>query len=159
TRALQRINTRRTDILQSAAQRVAEVLRPEPFVVLKGLDYAHRLYGDPALRPMQDIDILVPRARMETVTRALQAGGLALVPPSAVWPTPAAFGVATETASHHERLFRLGDVSVDVHHSFVQRSRNRVDYEAVWDRKVPFDAAELAAYRLADTDALVYHAL
>jgi Uncharacterised nucleotidyltransferase len=157
--ALQRINARRSDILQAAARRVAEILRGEPFVFLKGVDYGHRLYADPVLRPMQDIDILVPRPRMGIVAGALQRSGLTLVPRLAVWAKPPSFSAVAELASHHEQLFRLGDVSVDVHHSFVQRSRNRVDYEAVWDRKLRFDAPGLAGYRLADTDALVYHAL
>jgi hypothetical protein len=68
-------------------------------------------------------------------------------------------GAVTELPSHHEQLFRLGDVSVDVHHSFVQRSRNRVNYEGLWTRKVPFAAPGGGAYRLADADSLVCHAL
>lgn len=158
-RALKRLNTRRSDMLLVAARRLGEILHDEPFVFLKGVDYRHRLYQEPALRPMQDIDILVPRARMTVVSRTLVARGLSLVPRSVVWPDPYPLSVVAELPSHHERLFRLGDVSVDAHHSFVQRSRNRVDYEAVWNRKVRFVAPGITGYRLADTDALVYHTL
>jgi Uncharacterised nucleotidyltransferase len=149
TRGLQRIHARRSEILLDAARRLSDSLRNEPFVFLKGVDYQHRLYPVPALRPMQDLDILVPRARIPAVTRTLNACGLALIPMATV----------TELPSHHERLFRLGNVSVDVHHSFVQRTRNQIDYEAVWDRKVRFTTPGLVGYRLADVDALVYHAV
>ena len=159
TRALERINARRSAILTAAERRVGEILHDEPFVFLKGADYGHRLYPEPALRPMQDIDILVPRSRMRAVAETLMAGGLTLVPRLAVWAKPYAFSAVAELPSHHEQLFRLGDVSVDVHHSFVQRSRNGVDYAAVWERKVGFAEPGFPGYRLANTDALVYHAL
>jgi putative nucleotidyltransferase-like protein len=149
SRALRRISALRSDLLLAAARQLDEILAHEPHVFLKGVDYQHRLYPQPSLRPMQDIDILVPRARVPAVMQRLQAHGLAPIPMATV----------TEVPSHHERLFRLGDISVDVHHSFVQRARNRIDYEAVWDRKVPLAAPGLAAYRLADADALVYHAV
>jgi hypothetical protein len=148
-RALDRLSARRAAILLSAAQQLDRILQDEPFVFLKGIDYAHRLYPSPALRPMQDVDILVPRERMAMACRALESRGLRRVPTAAV----------AELPSHHEQLFRLGEVSVDVHHSFVQRARNRIDYEGVWSRRVPLDAPPLTACRLADADALVYHAL
>ncbi len=148
-RAWERIHARRTGILLAALRQVGAVLGAEPFVVLKGADYAHRLYPHPALRPMHDIDLLVPGDRMPHIARTLEAGGL----------RPTATGTVTEAASHHEKLFRLGDVSVDVHHSFVQRARNRVDYDAVWARRVPLRLPGLAAFRLDDVDALVYHAV
>jgi len=158
-RALERLSARRSDILLAAERHVSEVLRHEPFIVLKGADYRHRLYPTPRLRPMQDIDILVPRSRMEAVSRALVTGGLSRVPLSVVWQSPYPLSATGDLSSHHEQLFRLGDVSVDVHHSFVQRSRNRVDYDGVWARKVPVDTFGASAYRLADSDALVYHAI
>jgi len=148
-RAWERIHARRTEALLAALRRIGEALGDEPFVVLKGADYAHRLYPRPSLRPMQDLDLLVVRERMAEVARRLTAAGLR--------PTPT--GTVTELASHHEKLFRLGDVSVDVHHSFLQRPRNRVDYVALWARRVELAAPGVAAWRLADVDALLYHAV
>lgn len=142
------MSARRAEIMFTAMRQLGEVLRDEPFAFLKGADYAHRLYARPALRPMGDLDILVSRERMNDVTRTLLAGGLVSV----------FTGAVTELPWYHERLFRLGEVSIDVHHSFIQRSRNRVDYDGVWARKVLLEAPGVSAYRLSDVDAFVYHA-
>lgn len=42
-----------------------------PLVVLKGAYLARAVYGDPALRPMGDMDLLVPRADLERAGRIL----------------------------------------------------------------------------------------
>ena len=33
-----------------------------PFLVLKGAALAHLVYGDPRLRPMRDVDLLIRKA-------------------------------------------------------------------------------------------------
>ena len=48
---------------------------------------------------------------------------------------------------------------VEVHHSFLQRSRLRVDYDGVWERRVPCPPAGASAFRLDEADAVAYHAL
>ena len=45
-------------------------------VVLKGADYMFRLYPRPELRPMRDLDILIPRRRCEALCARLRAAGL-----------------------------------------------------------------------------------
>lgn len=148
-RALDRLNTRRTELLLIALRRVAGILADEPFALLKGAEYGLRLYPRPTLRPRADVDLLVPRERMPVVTARLAAAGLTRRFTSSV----------AELPSHHEKLFQLGDVQIDVHQSFVQRPRARVDYDAVWARRQIVAGLDFMAYRLADEDALVYHAL
>jgi Uncharacterised nucleotidyltransferase len=148
-RALERLNARRTELLFTALNRVADILAGEPFVLLKGTEYGLRLYPRPTLRPRGDIDILVPRERMSTVMRRLTAAGL-----TQRFTLPVA-----ELPSHHEKLFELGDVQIDVHQSFIQRPRARVDYDALWARRTLITGFDFRAYRLADEDALAYHAL
>jgi len=46
-----------------------------PFLVLKGAAFATLVYPDPVLRPMSDIDLWVPRARVADALRALGAQG------------------------------------------------------------------------------------
>lgn len=46
-----------------------------PFVCLKGIALAHIIYPDPSLRPMSDIDILVPAKRAELARTALINNG------------------------------------------------------------------------------------
>ena len=44
-------------------------------LVLKGAAMARRLYGEPGLRPMADLDVMVPAARMDVAEAALAAAG------------------------------------------------------------------------------------
>jgi len=118
-------------------------------MLIKGSDYARRLYPDAVLRPMQDIDILVPANRMDAVCERLLAAGLRAQP---------SFGASRDPA-HHERVFFHGRILVEVHQSFIQRPRNRVDYEGLWQRAVPLEIDGRSVLRLDDVDALVYHTL
>lgn len=148
-RAFLRVQERRVAVLRDAAARMAEVLAGEPFLFLKGCDYAWRLYPRPELRPMQDIDILVPQDRIDAVTaRLLQAG----------FPRGYPAGPVARAAGHYERVFDLGPFRLDVHQAFLPPFRLRIDYRAVWDRRVEFDGP-CRAFRLSDLDALVHHAV
>lgn len=44
-------------------------------LVLKGMSLAGRLYSDPALRPMTDLDLLVPRGQVQVAVRLIQGCG------------------------------------------------------------------------------------
>src|SRR3954451_2652105 len=65
-----RLRARTTQHAHAAAVRgrvLANVRRAmaqatEPVLVLKGAALAHLVYGDPGLRPMRDVDLLVPTA-------------------------------------------------------------------------------------------------
>jgi hypothetical protein len=149
-RALLALAEARAQIFTAALRTLAGLLEGEPFVVLKGADYMRRLYPRPALRPMQDLDLLVPAARLDAVCGRLQAAGL-----SRRAPTRA----AREAPSYYERAFLLGDVIVEVHQAFLQKSRHPIDYDAVWARRVPCPDLGAAAARLHDVDAVAYHAL
>ncbi|WP_235012786.1 nucleotidyltransferase family protein [Spiribacter roseus] len=50
-------------------------------VVLKGAALAHLAYAEPWLRPMDDVDVLVPERAMPAVQAALESIGLILRPP------------------------------------------------------------------------------
>jgi hypothetical protein len=51
-------------------------------IVLKGADVRHRLYDDPAVRPMADLDLLIPRPRLRQAEEILvQMGYLPLPEP------------------------------------------------------------------------------
>ena len=141
---------RRAENLLGAMQALAKLLGPEPFILLKGADYAWRLYPDPVLRPMQDIDILVPTRQFASVCARLRAAGLVQRFEGASTHRVAWFG---------ESVFDLGEVTLEVHHSFLPRARHPIDYDAVWERRVPVALSGVVAARLDDVDAFVYHAL
>lgn len=147
-RAWPLLMARRSGILQGALAELRRILEDEPVVLLKGADYAWRLYPRPELRPMQDVDFLVPEARLEAVTGRLRRGGAV--------PRPAR-SPAARLASYYERGFFLGEVQVEPHVRFLPRARERVDYAAVWARKAPTSVP--ATFRLDDVDALAYQAL
>ena len=54
-----------------------------PFLVLKGAALAHLVYGDPRLRPMRDVDLLIRKAdagrALDVLTRCgFRPGGIAV---------------------------------------------------------------------------------
>lgn len=149
-RGWQRLADARAAIIARALRDLIRLMDGEPFVVLKGADYMARLYAHPALRPMQDIDILVPSARIDAVCERLLAAGLRRRAPTRA---------ARAAPSYYERAFLHGDVVVEIHQAFLQRSRHPIDYDAVWQRRVP--RADLGPHvsRLADADAVAYHGL
>lgn len=149
-RGHQRLAARRSAILLQGLEAVAQALGDEPFIVFKGADYARRLYARPELRPMQDLDLLVPLARLTDACARLEQAGA--VPRGRR-------RVAAHADSSHERPYVLGDVVVEVHQAFVQRSRHRVDYDGLWHRRLPWPEAGVRAARLEGTDALLAHAL
>jgi hypothetical protein len=139
----------RARLFHEAIVKVCHLLAGEPFALIKGADYAHRLYPERSLRPMQDIDILVPAGRMDAVCGRVQDAGFVLNPN---------VDAASDPTSH-EREFVMGILLVDVHQSFAQRPRHRIDYGAIWERRVPLEIGDQSAFRLEDADALAYHAL
>ena len=90
-----------------------------------------------------------PADRIDAVCERLLGAGLRRQP---------AFGASRDPA-HHERVFFHGRILVEVHQSFIQRARHRVDYEGVWQRSVPLEIDGRRVRRLDDVDALVYHTL
>jgi hypothetical protein len=149
-RGWQRLARARAQIVADALGALGRILHDEPFVVLKGADYMGRLYPRPELRPMQDIDLLVPRSRIDHACARLEAAGL---------QRRAVPGAARAAPSYYERAFLLGDVIVEVHQSFLQRSRHRVDYEGLWSRRRPAPELAPTAARLEEADAVAYHTL
>jgi hypothetical protein len=99
---------------------------------------------------MQDLDLLVRHHDIDQACALLERAGLRRRPPSR--PARAA-------PAYYERAYLLGDVIVEVHQFFLQRSRHPVDYAAVWDRRQPDPAVGPQAARLSPADALAYHAL
>ena len=148
-RAIDRLNRVRSQVLDATLRTVVDVVGGE-IIVLKGSDYAYRLYPAPHLRPRQDIDILVKRERAaEAIDRLKKAGYRPFF----------AGGPASRVAGYQETVFVVGSGTVDVHHSFVQRTRNRVDYRGVWDRARPWEGGDARLLRLDDIDALLYHSI
>jgi hypothetical protein len=146
-RALVALAAARAAIQARVLAEVLGILGGE-IVLLKGADYARRLYASPELRPMADLDLLVRPARFLEARDRLLAHGFEVRYPA---------GPVSRLPSHHEVVLVRSDAMVEVHQAFTQKARYPVDYEALWARAVP--AAGLGALRLADPDALAYQGL
>ncbi|MBI4246695.1 MAG: nucleotidyltransferase family protein, partial [Candidatus Rokubacteria bacterium] len=125
-----------------------------PVLVLKGMALAEPLYGNPALRPMDDIDALVRRSDVARARAALEALG---------YQAPASFAheVHHRAASMFARAGRAGGppARLDLHWDLVDAKSSPVAWrwaDGVWDRARPAALGEGAMRVLAPTDALLH---
>jgi hypothetical protein len=144
-----RILEMRAARFHEATERVCALFADDPVLLIKGADYAHRIYPAPVLRPMQDVDFLVPADRMDHACDRLARAGLRRV----------IFTPAHADPAYHERAFTMGKLLVEVHQAFIQPPRHRIDYEAVWARRVPLAGGAQPCFRLDDVDAVAFQAL
>lgn len=115
-------------LLRHRLRAVADALRERglPAVVLKGPEFADRLYPDPALRPFTDLDLLAAPTAVPQVEAALEALGYR--------PDPAPR--RKHRGGYGERTWRLPDAptgAVEVHWNLVNspplRRRVSVEYD------------------------------
>jgi hypothetical protein len=98
---------------------------------------------------MVDIDVLIEAEQFESVCKRAVDSGFVQQPATR----------AARYPEHHERAFLLGKILVEFHQAFIQRPRHRIDYDAIWRRRVPLEIGSCRAFRLDEVDALTYHAL
>lgn len=96
-----------------------------PFLLLQGGSLLETVYGNPGLRPMMDIDLLVKAEDLAAVKAILSDAGLT--------PCP-----------HYPDLFSQNGLVVDLHTDLINASRIasrryavRVDPEEVWNHAIP----------------------
>ncbi len=120
-------------------------------IVLKGPSLAMGLYGEPALRPMGDLDLLVNERDVPRATRALMdmgyvAGGEVMTR----WE-------AENLLSHLPVLEARHRVPVEIHFRLFPRGAPLFpEEEGVWGRAVRGDAPGVDFLRLAPPDELLY---
>jgi hypothetical protein len=129
---------------------VALAVRPlteaglEP-VVFKGPAVAAR-YPEPGLRPMEDIDLLLPRRDHQRALAALAAAGWRVVRPGG--------SDRYDTVLLHDDVPSL---SLELHYGLEGTSQRvtALDPEALWERRRPIACAGTPAFGLPLTDELV----
>lgn len=124
-----------------------------PVIVLKGAALAIGTYAEPELRPMNDIDLLVPPDAVDVAAGALRSGGF-LVPDEArteFW----------KDAYFHLPLRAPGDgfVLVELHWAIAQPDRHRPDTTELFGAAVPLAESTGAALMLGPEDMLTHLAL
>ncbi len=130
-----------------AAQRIAKLAEIGraferagiPVIVLKGAALGPALYGDPALRTMGDVDLLVRREQQDAAGRVLLARGYVA---DLAWGSEAWY----QARHHHLAPLRAADGSliVELHHTIAERGevaflwRTCGTVRAARDRRRPF---------------------
>ena len=136
--------------------RVVRTLREAgiPCVALKGAYLAYHVYPEPALRPLKDLDLLVPAADARRAHDVLLGAGFGR--------TPTFSGDAATWASklHHLPALRPpGGVAVELHHRLEMPGGHRIgDWErgGVWSRLVEVPVAGETVSYLSPADALLH---
>jgi hypothetical protein len=122
-----------------------------PTIPLKGAYLGETVYPHPALRPMSDIDVLVPmddRLRVDEILRGL---GYRRGSDAHSW----AFDLAYDSATFYDGP---GGARVDVHWRLLNEPRyawSRVDGDGVWDRAVPVTLAGERTLALSPEDLVL----
>jgi hypothetical protein len=103
-----------------------------PVLALKGLALLRR-YGDLALRPLSDVDVLVPRPHAPALIRALPAAG---------WRARADDGPAPERtearlAETHAAGFVRGRAEIDLHWASLAEDLSPGGDQRLWSRATP----------------------
>jgi hypothetical protein len=124
-------------------------------IVLKGAALAETVYGNRALRPMRDVDVLVHPEHREHLGELLLSRGYTLERPWAAaedWHLKNDYHLA-----YRRRLQGLPDACVELHWDVDLPSRPfRLDLDAVWARAVPARIAGVSASTLCPEDALLH---
>jgi hypothetical protein len=136
----------RTRVLADVVSAMAQAA--VPFLVLKGAALAHLVYGDPRLRPMRDVDLLI---RKRDAGRALDVLMLCGFKPG---------GTPVPSSHHHlQAMAKVLDgvtVAIELHHELLVRTpfvRPR-DYDDLIRRSQPFEWGGMSCRTLGCEDML-----
>jgi hypothetical protein len=124
--------TARNLSLQAALDQVVTALADLsiPAMLLKGAALIESVYPDIGLRPMGDLDILVPRSSIEDAHRAVEALGYV------VWGVRLSRHDASQLARHHHHYpLERGSVTVELHHH-ITSATPEFDITGFWERAV-----------------------
>jgi hypothetical protein len=144
------VNAERMTRLYRDFQPVLQCLRTEgiPVIVLKGAYLAEAVYIDAALRQMNDVDVMVPRADLPRAMAALLAMGCTQMEP-----------VDIETYRDDYRLpeFYLHDLPIELHWTIaLPTGPVRIDVEGLWSRARPATIAGVEVLALSPEDMLLH---
>lgn len=135
------VTMRRAAVLREVVRAFAEhTIWAAP---LKGAAFAGTIYPDPAERPMNDIDLLVPPKQLARATRCMFDLGFSRV------------GMARKLSGYYHALVFCRDATmVELHRNIVQPYRTNVRTGEMWERATP-DPQLDGAYRLDAVDQLL----
>ncbi len=118
-------------------------------IVLKGAYLAEAVYGDVAMRPMVDVDLLVPGADLSSAQAILLDMGSG---------QPAAQDIASiRRRRHHLPRIAIRDLTVEIHRSIVPANGPfMIDDAGLWARARPAMIADVEVLALSPEDLLLH---
>ncbi len=130
-------------------------------IALKGAYLAEAVYGDLALRPMCDTDLMVPRADLARAGGALlDMGGAHLKQHNQAAPAPGAKREDIEPGrgmKRHGLPVFIRDLGVALHWTIVSPTEPfRIDAAGLWDRARPATTADVEVLSLSPEDLLLH---
>jgi hypothetical protein len=148
-RSLLAFYRKRYDLQCAAMPRFTRIAGEDGCLFYKGFDFCHRIYAHPELRPMTDIDVLVPKNEFDRFLARFRQEGI-----EQTWGRHG----ASFSPDYHEASILLGEVHVEIHRSLSQHVRAVIDYEGLWSRRERFEANGISGQRLSGPDALLCQA-
>lgn len=118
-------------------------------IALKGAYLGEAVYGDPALRPHNDLDLLCLPSEISTVSEVMEGLGYT--------PREGNPYVDYERLHHLAPFDRPGSVPVEIHRGLVAPDGGaRLPVEELWERATEVSLAECDARALAPEDQLLH---
>ncbi|MEA1867256.1 MAG: nucleotidyltransferase family protein [Thermodesulfobacteriota bacterium] len=128
-----------------------------PIILLKGAFLAKWVYGDIALRPMSDIDILCKREDAETVKKRLIELGY-YQDETIHYDSPLHEKIAAERSKHMPPFSKNRATRIEVHINILGKKTQGVSEEMtrLWETAIPADMNGLRVYSLSPEYQALY---
>jgi Uncharacterised nucleotidyltransferase len=130
---------------------VLTALREEclPVIALKGVHLAPTVYGDIALRPMRDVDLLAKGTDLQKIEEKLLGLGYHLL------EIP---GTTTDYSTHRHLapFIKEGAPPIELHRTIDNSGRFRFEMEDLWKRARPLHIAGVEVLALSPEDLLLH---
>lgn len=121
-----------------------------PFILLKGLYFALRLYGGVERRTFWDMDLLVHPEHLQSARQLLADQGYRQV-------SPVFFNERVSRYLTHAYDFRKEQApDIDLHWKLASHPGLRLDYDAVWESRQALAWAGTSLFTLSDDYALTF---
>lgn len=151
-RAVQRQTALRTMRYQAELTALATELAAQnvPLIALKGIWLSHVIYANPALREMNDIDVLVHREHLPIAMDVLTRRGY--IPTHEV-----DIEIDTATSQHLPRFIKSNVAGFEVHWSLCRLNQSySIDTGELWERVVPAQIGGASLLGLGPEDLLLH---
>jgi hypothetical protein len=124
-----------------------------PVIALKGAYLAEGVYGDIALRPMSDVDLLVPKNRLARARKAIMDGGYR----EKMERGYSGIEAVCEISNHLKPLIGANGLVVEIHWTIGMPTYPfRIDVDGLWERATPVRVGGVEISGLSPED-LVLH--